>query len=167
MRIDFEVATFLVQPNTHTLTANGFNGSEDGSGRGTPITVAEVAGTLDANHSTKGQDSWTGKLAAFDCKAAGDNGLSIGDVPGTLRAEHGGGHAAVFGDVGVRRLTPRECERLQGAPDYWPLMPNAKGKRMADGPRYKILGNSFAVPVIRRMGTRIDAATQPALEKAA
>jgi len=67
----------------------------------------------------------------------------------------------------VRRLTPIECERLQGAPDNWTLVLNPKGKPMADGPRYKILGNSFAVPVIRWIGTRIDAATQAALEKAA
>ncbi|WP_369968300.1 DNA cytosine methyltransferase [Stenotrophomonas rhizophila] len=67
----------------------------------------------------------------------------------------------------VRRLTPRECERLQGAPDEWTLVLNAKGKPMADGPRYKILGNSFAVPVIRWIGNRIDAASKAALEKAA
>ncbi|MFF2048092.1 DNA cytosine methyltransferase [Stenotrophomonas bentonitica] len=155
MRIDFEVETFLVQPVAHTLRGEGFDASEDGSGRGTPMIVAEVAGTLDANHSAKGQDSWTGKLVAIDCKAAGDTGLSIGDVPGTLRAAHGGGHAAVFGDVGVRRLTPRECERLQGVPDDWTLTPNAKGKPLADGPRYKMLGNSFAVPVIHWIGGQI------------
>lgn len=158
MRIDFEVETFLVQPVTHTLRARGHDASEDGTGRGTPIIAAAVAGTLDANHSTKGQDSWTGKLIAFDCKAAGDTALSIGDVPGTLRAAHGGGHAAVIADVGVRRLTPRECERLQGVPDDWTLTPNARGKPMADGPRYKLLGNSFAVPVVRWIGTKIAAA---------
>ncbi|WP_225212122.1 DNA cytosine methyltransferase [Stenotrophomonas lacuserhaii] len=59
---------------------------------------------------------------------------------------------------GVRRLTPRECERLQGVPDDWTLTPNAKGKPMADGPRYKLLGNSFAVPVVRWIGTKIAAA---------
>lgn len=94
-------------------------------------------------------------LIAFDCKAAGETALSIGDVPGTLRASHGGGHAAIFGDVGVRRLTPRECERLQGVPDDWTLAPNAKGKPMADGPRYTMLGNSFAVPVIHWIGGQI------------
>lgn len=59
------------------------------------------------------------------------------------------------GDVGVRRLTPRECERLQGVPDDWTLTPNAKAKQMADGPRYKMLGNSFAVPVIHWIGQKI------------
>ena len=93
MHIDLEVETFLVQPIAHTLRAKVFDASKDGTGRGTPIIAAEIAGTLDARHSATGQDSCTGKLVAFDCKAAGDTGLSIGDVPGTLRAAHGGGQA--------------------------------------------------------------------------
>lgn len=62
--------------------------------------------------------------------------------------------------MGVRRLTPRECERLQGAPDDWSLVPNRRGKPMADGPRYRMLGNSFAVPVIRWIGMKIASAHQ-------
>jgi site-specific DNA-cytosine methylase len=54
----------------------------------------------------------------------------------------------------VRRLTPRECERLQGFPDDWTLVPY-QGKLAADGPRYKALGNSMAVPVMRWIGERI------------
>ena len=50
----------------------------------------------------------------------------------------------------VRRLTPTECERLQGFPDNYTNIPNA-----ADGPRYKALGNSMAVPVMRWIGKRI------------
>ena len=57
----------------------------------------------------------------------------------------------------VRRLTPRECERLQGFPDDWTLVEH-RGKPAADGPRYRALGNSMAVPVIRWIGRRIDAA---------
>jgi DNA (cytosine-5)-methyltransferase 1 len=54
----------------------------------------------------------------------------------------------------VRRLTPRECERLQGFPDdYTDIKP--KGKPTPDGPRYKALGNSRAVPVVRWIGKRI------------
>jgi DNA (cytosine-5)-methyltransferase 1 len=198
--------------------------------------LMEVAGALAAEPGMK-QTTYL----AFDCKVAGDTSFAIGDVPGTLRAHHGGVHAAVAyaiqagatrvnpasgpdgvgvqlehaytiearpevqavavalrgreggataelgGSVGgtlragggggdkshvlaasaVRRLTPRECERLQGAPDDWTLVPNTQGKPMADGPRYRMLGNSFAVPVIRWIGTRIDAASQAALEKAA
>ena len=54
----------------------------------------------------------------------------------------------------VRRLTPRECERLQGFPDDYTLVPH-RGKLAADGPRYKALGNSMAVPVMAWIGRRI------------
>lgn len=56
----------------------------------------------------------------------------------------------------VRRLTPVECERLQGFPDDWTAIPY-RGKPAADGPRYKAIGNSMAVPVMRWLGERIDA----------
>lgn len=55
----------------------------------------------------------------------------------------------------VRRLTPTECERLQGFPDGWTAIPY-RGKPAADGPRYKALGNSMAVNVMRWLGYRID-----------
>jgi DNA (cytosine-5)-methyltransferase 1 len=54
----------------------------------------------------------------------------------------------------VRRLTPRECERLQGFPDDYTLVEYRK-KPAADGPRYRALGNSMAVPVMRWIGERI------------
>lgn len=54
----------------------------------------------------------------------------------------------------VRRLTPTECERLQGFPDNYTLVPH-RGKPAADGPRYKALGNSMAVPVMAWIGRRI------------
>ncbi|WP_429278237.1 DNA cytosine methyltransferase [Novosphingobium gossypii] len=56
----------------------------------------------------------------------------------------------------VRRLTPRECERLQGFPDDYTLIP-VRGKPAADGPRYKAPGNSMAVPVMLWIGERIAA----------
>ena len=56
--------------------------------------------------------------------------------------------------MAVRRLTPVECERLQGFPDrYTDIQP--KGKATPDGPRYKALGNSMAVPVMAWIGKRI------------
>jgi len=58
--------------------------------------------------------------------------------------------------MAVRRLTPRECERLQGFPDDYALV-EYRGKRASDGPRYKALGNSMAVPVMRWIGQRIEA----------
>jgi DNA (cytosine-5)-methyltransferase 1 len=57
-------------------------------------------------------------------------------------------------DNAVRRLTPRECERLQGFPDDYTLCPY-RGKPAADGPRYKALGNSMAVPCMSWIGRRI------------
>jgi len=58
--------------------------------------------------------------------------------------------------MAVRRLTPRECERLMGYPDDYTLVP-WRGKLAPDGPRYKALGNSMAVPVVRWIGQRIQA----------
>lgn len=54
----------------------------------------------------------------------------------------------------VRRLTPRECERLQGFPDDYTLI-RYRGKPARDGPRYKALGNAMAVPVLRWIGQRL------------
>lgn len=87
-------------------------------------------------------------------------------VAGTLEARAGtggydpGAHGAASGHMiastgNVRRLTPRECERLQGFPDDYTLIPFTHGKPAADGPRYKALGNSMAVPVMRWIGERI------------
>ena len=61
---------------------------------------------------------------------------------------------AVTSPASVRRLTPTECERLQGFPDGYTLIP-VKGKPASDAPRYKALGNSMAVPVMRWIGARI------------
>ena len=57
----------------------------------------------------------------------------------------------------VRRLMPVECERLQGFPDDWTRIPyrGKPAEECPDGPRYKAIGNSFAVPVVRWIGERI------------
>ena len=63
-------------------------------------------------------------------------------------------------DYIVRRLTPRECERLQGFPDDWTRI-EWRGKQSEDcpdSPRYKAMGNSMAVPVMRWIGERIELA---------
>lgn len=80
------------------------------------------------------------------------------DCAFSLRASTGGGDKPhVMAGTAVRRLTPRECERLQAAPDDWTLVPNDRGKPMADGPRYRMCGNSFTATVIRWIGRRIEA----------
>ena len=72
----------------------------------------------------------------------------------TLRADAGDNQVAASVGMAVRRLTPVECERLQGFPDgYTDIQP--KGKATPDGPRYKALGNSMAVPVMAWIGKRI------------
>jgi DNA (cytosine-5)-methyltransferase 1 len=83
------------------------------------------------------------------------------EVSGTLDANMGmSGHAnrvatlAQPPTMAVRRLTPRECERLQGFPDDWTLIPYRKGES-SDSNRYRSLGNSMAVPVMRWIGARI------------
>jgi len=67
-----------------------------------------------------------------------------------------GTNVAVTQPMSVRRLTPRECERLQGFPDDYTAI-TYRNKPAADGPRYKALGNSMAVPVMRWIGERINA----------
>ena len=59
--------------------------------------------------------------------------------------------AGVIQQMQVRRLTPIECERLQGIPDNWTKIT----EKSADGPRYRMIGNSFAVPVVAWIGKRI------------
>jgi DNA (cytosine-5)-methyltransferase 1 len=90
---------------------------------------------------------------------------ATGEVFHTLRAdgfdasEDGtgrGGGAVTLSGLQVRRLTPTECERLQGFPDGWTAIPY-RGKPASDGPRYKALGNSMAVPVMAWIGRRIAA----------
>ena len=79
------------------------------------------------------------------------------DIVGTLRRETHGHEPAVIQppSMAVRRLTPVECERLQGFPDGYTNIPWRKKDESPDGPRYKALGNSWAVPNVRWIGERI------------
>ena len=96
-------------------------------------------------------------VAAFKPGQSGES-RGIGyDVETAPSLEGGGGgnnKPALLQHMAVRRLTPRECERLQGFPDDYTLVPY-RGKPAADGNRYKALGNSMAVPVMRWLGERI------------
>jgi DNA (cytosine-5)-methyltransferase 1 len=88
--------------------------------------------------------AWSGELTAST------------EVTGTLQRGGEGGRidGVMTPQMAVRRLTPRECERLQGFPDDYTLV-EYRGKPASDGPRYKALGNSMAVPVMRWLGERI------------
>jgi DNA (cytosine-5)-methyltransferase 1 len=76
------------------------------------------------------------------------------DASASNPAMHQGGSAIVQA-MAVRRLTPVECERLQGFPDNYTNIPWRKAAESPDGPRYKALGNSWAVPVVAWIGQRI------------
>jgi len=76
------------------------------------------------------------------------------DMTGILRRETHGHEPVVMQSMAVRRLTPVECERLQGFPDNYTDI-KSKNKPTPDGPRYKALGNSMAVPVMAWIGQRI------------
>lgn len=79
-----------------------------------------------------------------------------GEISGVLSAQPGmkqTTHVAPSG-MAVRRLTPRECERLQAFPDDYTLI-QMRGKPPADGPRYKALGNSMCANNMRLIGRRI------------
>jgi len=119
------------------------------------IQYGEKTGPLDTDGHTMGVCLPINTQIATRHNALGrGTGFGIGE-PGdpafTLQAAH---HHAVATAMHVRRLTPRECERLQGFPDDYTLIPY-RGKPAADGPRYKALGNSMAVPVMAWIGRRI------------
>lgn len=81
-------------------------------------------------------------------------GIGIGESGDPMFTLQSGKQHGVGTGVAVRRLTPEECEALQGFPRKYTLI-EYRGKPAADGPRYKALGNSMAVPVIRFIGERI------------
>jgi hypothetical protein len=118
---------------------------------------AEVTGTLAAADGPKGvsdQYSHEGKLIAISCMSSGQANAEITEnICPTLSCLH---EAPIVVDP-LRRLTPRECERLQGfAWDYKMIQWRKKAAgNCTDGPRYKALGNSMAVPVMHWIGKRI------------
>lgn len=80
------------------------------------------------------------------------------DLAYSLNAPSGGGRRHEMNIAtrwAVRRLTPTECERLQGFPDGWTLV-SYRGKPAKDCPRYKAIGNSMPVNVMRWIGRRIE-----------
>jgi DNA (cytosine-5)-methyltransferase 1 len=126
----------------HALRGEGFDASEDGTGRGTPIIpVAHAIGFIPKappNSRSMGEEVENGPTVTTHMMG---QGVSL-SLPMT-----------------VRRLTPRECERLQAFPDDYTLIPWRKkpADQCPDGPRYKALGNSMAVNCMEWIGERIAA----------
>lgn len=222
----------------HTLRAGGFDASEDGTGRGTPVvaiplleagartgksttdiragsgigddgdpmftlqrgkqhavavhenqrgevTLNDTTGALTKGGGKPGQGyprvafNWNAQVdqmnfdpnttpsltcsqgaaigpVAFAQNQAGE--VRVSNVTNTLNTNSnasGRNAPLLHCNMAVRRLTPTECERLQGFPDHWTNIP-WRGKAVSpDGPRYKALGNSMAVPCMRWIGERI------------
>ena len=125
---------------THALTGEGHDASEDGTGRGTPLVAFKES----------------------------QSGVRVGPLHATLDAHKGSRRQeGMLSASSIRRLTPLECERLQGFPDGWtctdlPLEAYAADPDAAalactcpDSPRYRALGNAVTVPVIQWLGQRL------------
>lgn len=146
----------------HALRGEGFDASEDGTGRGVPLTVApfdlsQITSPLCRSRVEDGAPCHTLNAAGGAAVAIGfghQEGRNFKATDEQVSAITRNQGLSVAQATGVRRLTPRECERLQGFPDDYTLIPH-RGKPAADGPRYKALGNSMAVPVMRWIGERI------------
>ena len=152
----------------HSLRGEGFDASEDGTGRGTPLVpvayqVSGNCGAWETGAVTGALDTGTDRTSSVVAFAIQERAVSESlnqgpqgkgyqaDVAYTLEARN---KVQSVATRAVRRLTPRECERLMGFPDDFTLVPN-RNKPAADGPRYKALGNSMAVPVMAWIGERI------------
>ena len=102
-------------------------------------------------------DAGDNQLAVAQPMAFDGYNQTLSDTCQTIRADKSDGDhvGMVMQSMAVRRLTPVECERLQGFPDNYTNIPWRKQPESPDGPRYKALGNSWAVPVVRWIGGRI------------
>jgi DNA (cytosine-5)-methyltransferase 1 len=186
-RQDFETETLIA----HSLCGDGFDASEDGTGRGTPLVPIAIQGAATRENESSGPDGVgvrTDGIAytlearsevqsiAFNLRGREGGAMPECDELASIRAASGGSSRSyVAGPLGagdgnrgwrndldqgafipiqgmaVRRLTPEECEALQGFPRGYTKISD----KTADGPRYKALGNSFAVPVVQWIGRRI------------
>lgn len=169
-RYDAETTTLVA----HSLRGEGFDASEDGTGRGTPL--VPVAHAFDARQSNviqygdqSGPLDTHGSTVAVAIHENQRAELSLNDTVGAIKCaggKPGQGYPAMMDGMRVRRLTPRECARLQGFPDDY-LNIQFRGKPAADSPKYKALGNSMAVPVMAFIGRRIQMVDDILQERAA
>ncbi|QXZ34511.1 phage N-6-adenine-methyltransferase [Enterobacter hormaechei] len=176
IRLDFDTETFAVHgtqdPDTncelaHTLGRNNgqenaciaFSYKDSGADATSDLSPTIRAGNHDKSHANSGQPP----AIAMTYTAPAIGHFKADNISSTLTKSAGQGNgetqngAFVLKNMDVRRLTPIECERLQGFPDNHTLI-GWRGKdadECPDGPRYKAIGNSMAVPVMRWIGERI------------
>jgi DNA (cytosine-5)-methyltransferase 1 len=134
-----------------TIGASGPPYSRTGNER---VEAEALAVTLNIYGGNKRKDRPEGGMYVRE-----ENTTKCLDAANGLNPTCSQGGTAVLTPMAVRRLTPVECERLQGFPDNWSRI-TWKGKpedQCPDGPRYKACGNSMAVPVMRWIGERIAA----------
>lgn len=142
------------QKTTGTLSPGAHAGSYNGQDAYNNMLVvsSEIHPALRAKANDPYRTDMAAYVASVDCR----NFREGGEINGTLQAKESGGQSlnlnnTIRQNMVVRRLTPLECERLQGFPDHWTDLgewTDSKGKRHkdADSPRYKALGNSIALP---------------------
>lgn len=148
---------------SRTLDVGGGNPACNQGG----ICVVSVSNEISPALRAKANDPYRADMAAYVAAVDCRNGTENGEVNGTLQAKSNGGVSynlqnVVRTDCTVRRLTPLECERLQGYPDGWTDIgdwKDGKGKmrKTSDAARYKALGNSIALPPWRWVLKRISA----------
>ena len=129
-------------------------------GKGDGVAVVLPIHDQATRFNGKRGDKSDGKGNGFGVGKDGDPcpTLTKGDKHAVAFAQNQAGYALTR-DLVVRRLTPVECERLQGFPDNYTRIPwrGKPAEQCPDGPRYKAIGNSMAVPVMRWIGNRIQA----------
>lgn len=164
LNCNHEAPIVTIQNALRGKSQNGLGISTDGvmytldqaSQHGVAVSqYGSVAGSLTARYDSSPCADRGQNIVAFPAELSGTQCASTKNVSPSLSVTH---TTAVSDGMAVRRLTPMECERLQGFHDNYTLVPHNK-KTAADGPRYKALGNSMATNVMRHIGDRIELVT--------
>ena len=148
------------------LTAKGAGGQNQDPETATLLPIALAENTIGRQPENGGNgDGFTDGGPMYTLNATGVHGVAqptivhgtqdpcVSDIA-FAQGRNNGGENVMVQAMAVRRLSPKECERLQGFPDNYTDI-KSKNKPTPDGPRYKALGNSMAVPVMRWIGERI------------
>lgn len=156
--LTYQAVTGTLSPGAHAGSYNGQDAYND-----MLVVSSEISPTLRAKANDPYREDMAAYIASVDCR----NFCEGGETNGTLQAKESGGQSlnlnnTVRQNMVVRRLTPMECERLQGFPDQWTDIGewrDSKGnlRKPSDSPRYKALGNSIALPFWDFLAKRISA----------